>query len=185
MAEHDEIEIVHYGEHLHRPGVHSIGVHLKAARVVIEPHSAEDQGAAEDLAEVFADAHRKIGEANRCADTRQATIQHLTSRISDLKRKIRLLSGEERTPSLFSEAHVRPDRSGDGSVWLLDPAKRWGGLGFRFSGWAELAFQCPEIRPCGVGCDDDGPFVVVCCVSTWREEQLRRLALSGAEVSRG
>lgn len=122
--------------------------------------------------DAFVEALRSVWRiADLADDLERARVSADRSRLAMRAANERLALVLERRPagSVMGPAEVRPDRgqAGElrrpwhGPVWLVDPVKRWSGLGFRYESIADLWASHPYLRPTSAGHDEDGPWMRV------------------------
>jgi len=125
---------------------------IDGVRVLVECTDAANQDKADEVA-------RRVASV----PTLEHGLRVARQQRDNARERVAQLDGSRRTPSLLGEAVVRERIGG---VWLLSNAEKgWAAFGYRFDSWAQLAAERPEIRPCGVGVDEQGPFVRVRCIA--------------------
>lgn len=99
-----------------------------------------------------------------------AEIKRLRERIVELRGSLAQLDGSARAPNITGEPVVR---EGKGAVWLYSwIASEEDSSAFAYLSWAELAARNPDLRPCGIGVDELGPYVRMRSVGAWPEARI-------------
>jgi hypothetical protein len=152
-------EIIEYGQRT-GDGARNVGVDLDGVRLLVQPSSAKDNGAARALAErIISDEDARLvlavqleAERNDAARLREQ-IRRLEAKLSE-QRAINeaAIAGRRR---FFGPVLMKPVAADwAGEVWLLDPERKERGSGLRFASVAEVRALHPELWI--VAITDDG-----------------------------
>lgn len=118
-------------------GTRMAQVDLPRFRLQVTPHAEEDNEAAKEAADIFADNLRLIDLLREQLMVERAESSSLRSRLEGA------LYGKRR---LFGRALLAPGKDGwAGEVWLMDPEKRGAGMSLRFASLDECRLAHPEL----------------------------------------
>ena len=161
-------EVSHYAPRPEPDGPRTVSVHfsgLQHVEVQVRSTTEAQQAAADELARRIAEDMVRIdaihAETRAQVEHARATTAAARQRRDDAERPLALMTGPRQR--FFGAVEVRP-ASGDawiGEVWLVDPAKGWGGFGLRFPSLSALWQAMPDLRPVAAGQTKDGPWIRV------------------------
>jgi hypothetical protein len=161
-------EVSHYAPRPEPDGPRTVSVHfagLEHVEVQVRPTTEAQQAAADELARRIAEDMGRLDairvEAAAQVEHARATTAAARQRRDDAERSLSLMTSPRQR--FFGAVEVRPATrdAWSGEVWLVDPAKGFGGFGLRFGSIAALWQAMPDLRPVAAGQDKSGPWIRV------------------------